>query len=166
MMTALILLCIAITASDIGQIALLPTRWSYVWCVIVGIITTILTLLFTELSRQEVADLFLVKNIVIGEFVEVAIFMAFIFSKNKLKVLQSYYPGFMIFIPLSLLSIISTRLLVGIDFYIAGLIAGCVATLLLIGLNLLLRSLAIDKSTLYLLCIATIIINIITFGMT
>jgi hypothetical protein len=108
----------------------------------------------------------LVKNIVIGEFVEVAIFMAFIFSKNKLKVLQSYYPGFMIFIPLSLLSIISTRLLVGIDFYIAGLIAGCVATLLLIGLNLLLRSLAIDKSTLYLLCIATIIINIITFGMT
>lgn len=161
----LILFYVVIAMVSIVRISLMPIKLSTLCCVAWGLVVAILTYRLSEFSASEVRSLLNIKDIVVLEFIEVAIMMGYLFSSRKRISLLHFYPGLMIFFSLVPISLISLSNFAGVDFTIVALLAGIGVFVLLLGGVLLLRCLKVDKSMLYAMCMSAIIISIIIYGM-
>ncbi|MDE5878082.1 MAG: hypothetical protein K2H47_11375, partial [Muribaculaceae bacterium] len=130
-----------------------------------GIAAGILTIIMTGLSKQELSSFFSIKEIAAFEFIEVLIFIGFVFFHSNKSVLLRFYPGLMIAVPLALVSSVAVRLFPGTDFNLIGVLIGLVVFLTVGVAALLCRYLHAGKQSLYLISLIIMVMTVVIYGM-
>jgi hypothetical protein len=134
--------------------------WGLVWIVIAYFIT----LRLTQMSMSEALEYFNLRNISLLGFVEIIIFISYLFFNGKGGKLLSLYPGLMLTFPIALISYGVSRIATGIDFKVVGAIVAVLVAIILVGGILFLRWLHSDKTWLYISSLLTLIIYIFVYG--
>lgn len=161
----LIILCGVILLTGCEKMSLMSVKASLMWSLFWGVTGYIATLVFSNLSRQEVYGLLNIADISTLEFFELLIMLGYIFSGGVLKKILSFYPGLMVFAPTCVVSYFFAGMFPGMDFILVGLTAACVIALFLTGLTLLFRYLRVDSKVLYKTVLTAVFINIIIYGL-
>lgn len=141
----------------------MKVRLSVAICLIWGIAAGIAVTVLSAFTQAEIQTLMNVETILCLEFVELGVFLAFIFTWGKTRHLLAYYPGLMIAVPVLSLSYIAVRLMPGLNFSTIGIITGILISVVLIALTYLFRCLAFGKTQLYILIVSGIF-AIIAYG--
>lgn len=164
MMNALIIICTCIVLTDTLRLSLMKRTASLIWGIVCMLFAFFVSLKFTQLSQPEANELFDIRGICIFGFLENLIFISYLFSKDKVKQLLSYYPGFMILYPISLMALMTTRNVRGISFMAIGIVVAFATIIILSAFTFLFRWLKSDNSLLYIVTIISLIIYTITYG--
>ena len=154
-----------IAISTVVKLSIMPVRIMVAYSLFWGIAVGILTIIMTGLSKQELSSFFSIKEVAAFEFIEVLIFIGFVFSRSNKSVLLCFYPGLMITVPLALVSSVAVRLFPGTDFNLTGALTGLVVFLTVGGAALLCRYLQAGKQGLYLISFIIMVITIVIYGM-
>lgn len=160
----LILLCCMIMLSGCVKLSLMPLKISSAWGLAWGIARYFATVLFSGLSRSEVYTLMNLKEISTLEFIELMILIAYLFTSGIKKKILGFYPCLMVIVPVSAVSLIFSGLFPGMDFKLAGLIAGGIITIFIIGLTVPLRYAKTDDRLLYMVTVLATMFNVIIYG--
>lgn len=158
------LLFILTGVEAIIKMSLMPYKAAIGWCLFWGIVTAVLAFWMSGLAMQEAIEILNARAIAILEFIEIIIFMAYLFSNGKIETCLEFYPGLMISVPLSILSFWAVRRVTGMDFVTTGIMIGVITAVSLIGIVTVLHRLRIRRSELYHFSILSLILCIITCG--
>ena len=154
-----------IAISAVAKLSIMPVRIMVAYSLFWGIAAGILTIIMTGLSKQELSSFFSIKEIAAFEFIEVLIFIGFVFFHSNKSVLLRFYPGLMIALPLALVSSVAVRLFPGTDFNLTGVLTGLVVFLTVGGAALLCRYLQAGKQSLYLISLIIMVMTVVIYGM-
>lgn len=161
----LILLCGAILFPAGVKMSLMPLKISMIWVFFWGVAGFMAATMFSGMSRIEAFSILNLAEISTFEFIDLLIMSAYIFSQGIVKRILAYYPGLMALALVSVFAYLFIGMFPGMDFTLAGIIAGCVVSSFLAVLILLLRYLTMDENVLYKTVLVTALVNIVIYGL-
>lgn len=161
----LILFSMLSASADAVKMALMPPRLSRAWCICWGIAAGVLTVRLSAVPRQAVFSLLGMQFLVPAALAELALMSVFLFASGRLASVLRFYPGLMLSVPLSLLSLAALSSFPGVGFGWTGLAVGGLSALSLAAAVRLLRVLRVGESALYLLVLCFGLLCILFYGM-
>ena len=164
MMDIMIVPGIVIALTDIVKLALMPRKVALVWGIVWAVVTYSITMWVTGLSMTEVLGYLGDKNILVMGFIEIIVFMAYLFYNGRGKKVLMLYPGLMLGYPVALLSLGMSRMVAGFDFMAVSVIAASVTVIALTGGVSVLRWMKCDRMWLYTLSLISLLVYIIIYG--
>ena len=164
MMAIMIVPGIVIALTDMVKIALMPRKVALVWGIVWAIVTYSITMWVTGLSMPEVLGYLGDKNILVMGFIEILVFMAYLFYNGRGRKVLMLYPGLMLGYPVALLSLGMSRMVAGLDFMAVSFIAASVTAIALTGGVSVLRWMKCDRMWLYTLSLISLLVYIIIYG--
>lgn len=164
MMTLTIFLAFAIAISDLIKLSLMRTKTNVFWGLIWIFAAYFLTLWLTNLSMSEALAYFNLRHICLLGFIEIIIFVSYLFYEGKGNGILRLYPGLMLIFPIAMLSFGISRFVTGIDFKLVGIIVAVLMAVIMVGGTFFLRRLNCNKKWLYISSLLTLIIYILIYG--
>lgn len=166
MITAIfIILCLVIVVTDSLRLSLMGKKESLTWVIVWMVVAYFSTKWLTRLSMQEIMGYLNIPSICVFGFLELLIFLAYLFYDGKGKKILAHYPGLMMLFPVMLLAFWLSRVVGGASFTAIGMIASGATLIVLLGIIFFFRWLRSDKGWLYLFSIASLIIYILIYGL-
>lgn len=164
----LLLIIVMLSGSliDIIKISLMSRKNLILWCILWGVIGGISTIWVSEMTRNLFWGNFNMKNYIVLQWIELAIFSLYLFKYNYLRIRQvlKFYPGFIIGFSIFVITYYILTYFPGYDFKTMAFINGVGIFLVLMATTLFFKSLRINDKTLYMACLFCGVLNIISLG--
>ncbi|MDE5731391.1 MAG: hypothetical protein K2H81_07745 [Alistipes sp.] len=155
---------IVVVVTTCIRLSFLPVRLAACIAVLWGFVSMGITRCMSGLTSAQVADLLDMNMLVAAEFVELLIFICYLFAPDNSSGVSRYYPGLMLVAPIAASAARAPMLLPGTGFGAISLLAGGATTMSLFVLSVLTRRLGPHRETLYDACLLGVALCVVIFG--
>lgn len=165
MTVILVMFYVMIALTTLVRLSLMSIK---IWLAIValwGLVAMVITYCISGLTPAEISNLLNMRNVVIGEFIELLIFITWLFSSGGKSRILGIYPGVMICVPIAFLSASSYRVFPGMDFTVIAILTGVSVYVAMIGFIFLCRYFRLHKESLYEISLLNVLVCVSTFGL-
>lgn len=164
MSVIIILLAVAAGWTDMIKLSLLPKRDMLTWYVVWIVFSYFITLWLSSLPTSEILGFCSLKDMMVFGFIELILFLAYLFYRGIGNTVLYYYPGLLIPFSIAALSFAILHIMTGVDFKMTGVIVSGIVALILAGASVMLRSLKDLRTWLYISSVINLIIFIMIYG--